>query len=378
MSLFSTSGRYWLVGVVVIVSLMAPTAAAAVPSRQEVLQMLDREPMTPANWSRWRPRLLEWIGDPGRTADPAYHAAWAMILNQADQNGELTGDFANDAFAWYALGRAELSGTKKGKILDAARRSENATRRSLQLDANFARAQRNLALVLFIQETEEWRAGAAPQSSKQFKAEQALALAQRLDPTLSVAVIPGQAALHKEQYTRAESLLLAAARESPEDADTANQLAQAIVLNPKRTKYNLTYYVGLAKELEKAGANLLAIKDMAGLCKPYAARLLVRALRQEVGLPIHFHTHDCAGGQVATLLLAATEGVSIVDTAAAPFSASRRCPVKRELPARGPSPSETSSSALPAVSTWRECRHSMSFKKRVLPGCKWRVTARPP
>src|SRR5262249_4295295 len=64
------------------------------------------------------------------------------------------------------------------------------------------------------------------------------------------------------------------------------------ILDPKRDKYNLGYYVGLAKELEKRGANILAIKDMAGLCKPYAARALVRALRQEIGLPIHFHTPD--------------------------------------------------------------------------------------
>ncbi len=92
------------------------------------------------------------------------------------------------------------------------------------------------------------------------------------------------------------------------------------ILDPSRPKYNLAYYVDLAKKLEKAGANLLAIKDMAGLCKPYAARMLVRALRQEVGLPIHFHTHDCAGGQVASLLLAAAEGASVVDAAMAPFS----------------------------------------------------------
>jgi pyruvate carboxylase len=92
------------------------------------------------------------------------------------------------------------------------------------------------------------------------------------------------------------------------------------ILDPSRPKYNLAYYVGLARELEKSGANLLAIKDMAGLCKPYAAQALVRALRQEVGIPIHFHTHDCAGGQVASLLLAAQEGVSIVDAAMAPLS----------------------------------------------------------
>jgi pyruvate carboxylase len=92
------------------------------------------------------------------------------------------------------------------------------------------------------------------------------------------------------------------------------------ILDPGRPKYDLKYYVGLARELEKHGAHLLAIKDMAGLCKPYAARQLVRALKQEVGLPIHFHTHDSAGGQLATLLLAAEEKVDIVDAAMAPLS----------------------------------------------------------
>lgn len=92
------------------------------------------------------------------------------------------------------------------------------------------------------------------------------------------------------------------------------------ILDPGRAKYSLRYYVDLAKQLQKAGANLLAIKDMAGLCKPYAARLLVRALREEVGLPIHFHTHDAAGGQLASLLAASEEGVAIVDAAMAPLS----------------------------------------------------------
>jgi len=92
------------------------------------------------------------------------------------------------------------------------------------------------------------------------------------------------------------------------------------ILDSKRTKYDLKYYVGLAKELEKRGANLIAIKDMAGLLKPWAARKLVSALRQEVGLPIHFHTHDCAGGQIASLLFASQEGVDVVDSAMAPFA----------------------------------------------------------
>jgi pyruvate carboxylase len=92
------------------------------------------------------------------------------------------------------------------------------------------------------------------------------------------------------------------------------------ILSPTRTKFDLKYYVNLAKELEKIGANLLGIKDMAGLCKPYAAMQLVRTLRQEVGIPIHFHTHDCAGIQAASLLRASNEGVDIVDGAMAPLS----------------------------------------------------------
>ncbi len=92
------------------------------------------------------------------------------------------------------------------------------------------------------------------------------------------------------------------------------------IRDERRPKYDLPYYVRLAKELERAGATMLAIKDMAGLCKPYAARDLVKALRQEVGLPIHFHTHDSAGGQMASLLFAAEEGVDVVDAAMSSLS----------------------------------------------------------
>ena len=92
------------------------------------------------------------------------------------------------------------------------------------------------------------------------------------------------------------------------------------LLDPKRDKYTLDYYVKLAKQLEKAGAHILAIKDMAGLCKPYAAHKLVKTLREEIGIPIHFHTHDTAGVQAASLLKAAEAGVTIVDAAAASMS----------------------------------------------------------
>ncbi len=92
------------------------------------------------------------------------------------------------------------------------------------------------------------------------------------------------------------------------------------ILDPRRDKYSLGYFVNLAKDLEKLGASFLAIKDMAGLLKPAAAKKLVRALKDAVGLPIHLHTHDTGGGQIATLLEAAAEGVDVVDAAFGPLS----------------------------------------------------------
>ncbi len=87
------------------------------------------------------------------------------------------------------------------------------------------------------------------------------------------------------------------------------------ILNPDRAKYDLKYYVGMARELEAAGAHVLGLKDMAGLLKPAAAKVLIKALKSEVGLPIHFHTHDTAGTACATILAAADAGVDAVDCA---------------------------------------------------------------
>ncbi len=92
------------------------------------------------------------------------------------------------------------------------------------------------------------------------------------------------------------------------------------VMDDKKDKYTLQYYVDMAKELERRGAHMICIKDMSGLLKPYAAKKLVTALKNEIGLPIHLHTHDISGNQVATLLMAAEAGVDIVDTAISSMS----------------------------------------------------------
>lgn len=89
----------------------------------------------------------------------------------------------------------------------------------------------------------------------------------------------------------------------------------ADLFDERRGKYNIGYYVNLAKSLERAGVHILGIKDMAGVCRPNAARALVHALKSEVGLPIHFHTHDTSGASVASVLAAIEAGVDAVDGA---------------------------------------------------------------
>ncbi len=87
------------------------------------------------------------------------------------------------------------------------------------------------------------------------------------------------------------------------------------ILDKSRKKFDLDYYIRKAKNIEDMGAHILGIKDMSGLLKPYAAFELITALKDEINIPIHLHTHDTSGNGVATLLMAAEAGVDIVDTA---------------------------------------------------------------
>ncbi|MBU3027314.1 pyruvate carboxylase [Zobellia galactanivorans] len=87
------------------------------------------------------------------------------------------------------------------------------------------------------------------------------------------------------------------------------------ILNPSKTKYDLKYYVQLAKDIENAGAHILGVKDMAGLLKPNAAFELIQALKSEINIPIHLHTHDTSSVQTATYLKAVEAGVDVVDVA---------------------------------------------------------------
>jgi|TARA_B100001964_G_scaffold241457_1_gene313902 pyruvate carboxylase len=119
----------------------------------------------------------------------------------------------------------------------------------------------------------------------------------------------------------------------------ANKVCEGVIcytgdmLDPDRAKYDLKYYVGLAKELEAAGAHVLGLKDMAGLLKPAAAKKLISTLKQEIGLPIHFHTHDTSGAAAATVLAAVDADVDAVDAAMDAFSGTTSQPCLGSLAA---------------------------------------------
>ena len=124
---------------------------------------------------------------------------------------------------------------------------------------------------------------------------------------------------------------------SIETVRSCNKVAEAAlcytgdILDPSRDKYNLNYYVTMAKELEKAGANIIAIKDMAGLLKPEAAYQLVSALKDAVDLPIHLHTHEGSGNAIYTCGRAIDAGVDIVDTALSSMSSGTSQPSGNSL-----------------------------------------------
>jgi pyruvate carboxylase len=122
------------------------------------------------------------------------------------------------------------------------------------------------------------------------------------------------------------------------------------LLDPAESLYTLDYYLGLAERLVEAGAHVLAVKDMAGLLRPAAAERLVRALRERFDAPVHLHTHDTTGGQLATLLVAVRAGVDAVDCAAAPLSGGTSQPNLSALVAATDHTQRATGLSLPALS----------------------------
>jgi pyruvate carboxylase len=149
------------------------------------------------------------------------------------------------------------------------------------------------------------------------------------------------------------------------------------LLNPAEDLYTLDYYLRLAEQIVDAGAHILAIKDMAGLLRPAAASRLVSALRERFDLPVHVHTHDTAGGQLATLLAASAAGADAVDAAAAPMSGTTSQPSLSALVAALSHTERDTGISLDAVSDlgpyWEAMRHLYRPFESGLPGPTGRV-----
>ena len=151
----------------------------------------------------------------------------------------------------------------------------------------------------------------------------------------------------------------------------------ADLLNPNEKLYTLDYYLGLAQQIVDAGAHVLAIKDMAGLLRPAAATKLVGALRERFDLPVHLHTHDTAGGQLATLMAAIDAGVDAVDVASAPMAGTTSQPSASALIAALEHTERDSGITLDAVTAmepfWESVRLVYSPFESGLPGPTGRV-----
>ncbi|KRA23051.1 pyruvate carboxylase [Microbacterium sp. Root61] len=149
------------------------------------------------------------------------------------------------------------------------------------------------------------------------------------------------------------------------------------LLNPAENLYTLDYYLRLAEQMVDAGAHILAIKDMAGLLRPAAASRLVTALRDRFDVPVHVHTHDTAGGQLATLLAASAAGADAVDVAAAPLAGTTSQPSLSGLVAALAHTERDTGIDLGAVSDlepyWESVRHLYGPFESGLPGPTGRV-----
>jgi pyruvate carboxylase len=158
-----------------------------------------------------------------------------------------------------------------------------------------------------------------------------------------------------------------------------NRLCEAAICytgnlsNPRETKYDIKYYVKIAKELKAMGAHVIAIKDMAGLCQPHAATALVGALKDEVGLAIHFHTHDTSGIGAASVLAAVEAGADAVDGAVDALSGLTSQPNLGSIVEAlrfGPRDSLLDADRLRAISTyWEQVRHGyVAFESDIRAG----------
>jgi tetratricopeptide (TPR) repeat protein len=207
------------------------------PSKEEVADLLKREPMTQENWPKWRERLLAWIFDRGQGTDPAFEEARKLVRGQVDDKDELPEPFAKDHLAWYLLGASyHLQPGQDEKA--ALSKAEKAFRRSLLLDPKLPHAHMRLAIVLLAQEPTAVPPQGADASDRFKEALKELDEAAKLSDQVPVGHVRGQAgqvAGNQRRFDQAEELLLRALREDPGLVpQLLDSAAIAVLRNPKR------------------------------------------------------------------------------------------------------------------------------------------------
>lgn len=225
---------FWWVGfgVVAFAGAQEPAQEATkIPTKGEVVELLGNEPISQETWGVWRGRLLSWIADKSRSTEPAFAGAADFVASQKDPQGDLQAPLSEDAFAWYLLGRTRLYSTPAEQPNRSAAwaSAEQAYRKSIALDPNFARAHRNLALALMTQEP-----NLQANLPRLVEAKEELAKAAQLDPSLDLKEIPAQASMLRDNFSVAEDLYTKLWREDPTDTDIAYPLANCILSNQNR------------------------------------------------------------------------------------------------------------------------------------------------
>ena len=198
-------------------------AALPLPSADEAEQMLAAEPMTLENWPTWRTRLLAWIESADLVTDALYDDACEMLLEEATMQGEVPAELADDYFAQYLLGTAQLWYWNEGSLADYAIVAEPRLRRCVQLNPEFARGHRRLA------ETILYQAEALPGTPLYDEGERELARARQLDPQLSTKWVLAECAMLQLRLTEAITLGREALVEDPHDEEVARRLTLALI-----------------------------------------------------------------------------------------------------------------------------------------------------
>ena len=193
-----------------------------IPSQAEIQQLLLREPVTLETWPVWRERMLGWIGDQSRNADPAFAAGWEFVLQQSPDGKTLPPELSQDFFAWYLLGSVHFRASRERQDRQSLLELMDACyRKSLELEPNFARSHRGMGTVHLLY-------------GRPLEAEAELNRMKQLDPSLSIGGSKGYVSMMKQQYTAAEMEFHEALREFPQDEQWALALAGSIVTNGNR------------------------------------------------------------------------------------------------------------------------------------------------